>query len=228
VSDSISGTYTIDSAKKGRADAKLNFATNGPGPEFIFYLTGNGNPLLVLDADANIGSVGIGIAYPQAAAPIPFDGTYGTYFTQGAFGLELDSTAQMTVDGTAQTLLGTVDTNFLLSPLPDTPLSGTFGTISTNGRADGTLTNTYFPSPGSDPGTIAVAYYLIDSGHGFFIETDSLTTGQLMFGYFSQQTAVCSGCQSAAGEHRPMPRQIRSLPRRPPRNWPRKQELLKH
>jgi hypothetical protein len=198
ISDSISGTYSVDSTKIGRADAKLTFATNGPGPEFIFYLTGTGNPPLVLDADANIGSLGMGIAYPQAAAPIPFNGTYGMYFTQGAFGLEIDSTAQITVDGAAQTFDGTVDTNFLLSPLPDTELSGTFATISTNGRADGTMTNTYFPSPGSTPSTIGVAYYLIDAGHGFVIETDSLTSGQLMFGYFSQQTPVCSGCQQAA------------------------------
>src|SRR5262249_30164967 len=145
---------------------------------------------------------------------IPFDGTYGMYFTQGAFGLELDSTAQITVDGSAQTFDGTVDTNFLLSPLPDTELSGTFGTISTNGRADGTLTNTYFPSPGSDPNTLAVAYYMIDAGHGFVIETDSLTSGELLFGYFSQQTAVCSGCQISKPERRGQARQIPARPRR--------------
>jgi hypothetical protein len=215
VSDSISGTYTIDSTKKGRVDAKLTFATNGAGPEFIFYLTGNGNPPLVLDADANIGSLGTGIAYPQAASPIPFDGTYGMYFTQGAFGLELDSTAQIGVDGTAQTLSGTVDTNFLFSPLPDTPLTGTFSTIPTSGRVDGTLTNTYFPSPGADAGTVAVAYYLIDSGHGFFIETDSLTSGELMFGYFSKQTPVCPSCQKAAAKSHPPLRPIQERPK-----WP--------
>jgi hypothetical protein len=193
ISDSFTGTYTLDAT--GRVDSNINFDNNGPGPEFIFYLTGSGKPALVLDADLNIGSLGAGTAYPQAAAPLAFSGTYGMYFTQGAFGLEDDSTAAFTVDGTANTLSGTVDTNFLLSPLPDSEITGTFGNIPTSGRAPGTLTNTYFPSPGDPRNTLAVTYYLIDSEHGFFIETDSLVSGELLFGYYEQRTPSCNSCQ---------------------------------
>ena len=194
ISDSFTGTYKLDTSGDGRVDTTITFKHNGPGPEFILYLTGNGNPPLVLDADSKIGSVGTGIAYPQAASPIPFKGTYGLYFTQGAFGGENDGTASVAVDQTAGTLSGTVDTNFLLSSLPDTALSGTFGVISATGKATGTMTNTFFPSPGATANTIAVSYYLIDSTQGFFIETDSLNSGELLFGYFAARTPLCQGC----------------------------------
>ena len=55
VSDGFNGTYTVDPAGSGRVDtnASITFTNpkNGTGPELVFYLTGNGNPLLVLDAD---------------------------------------------------------------------------------------------------------------------------------------------------------------------------------
>ena len=188
ISDIFTGTYTLDPAGSGRVDSLLTFKKNGPGPEFIFYLTGNGNPPLILDADVNIGSVGSGIAYPQAAPPFSFNGKYGLYFTQSSSGSENDGSAQITVDGAGGTLSGIVDTNLFLSPNPNTPLTGTFGAIPNTGRTTGGMTNTFFPS------TLAMAFYLIDSGHGFFIETDSMNTGLLTFGYFATRTPVCQGC----------------------------------
>jgi len=115
-------------------------------------------------------------------------------FTQNNFGTESDATGQITVDGTAQMLSGVVDTNQGSSSLPDTPLTGSFGTISNSGRFTGQLTNTFFPTPGTTPTTIAVEFYLIDSGHGFFIESDSLTSFVFSLGYFAPRTPVCQGC----------------------------------
>jgi hypothetical protein len=194
ISDIFTGTYTLDSTGSGRVDSFLDFRNNGPGPEFIFYLTGNGNPPLILDADVNIGSIGSGIAYPQAAPPFSFNGKYGLYFTQSSFGSENDGTAQITVDSATNTFSGVVDTNLFFSPNPNTPLTGTFGTIPKSGRFNGDMTNTFFPTPGSTPSTFAMAFYLIDSTHGFFIETDSLSSGDLTFGYFAPRTPICQGC----------------------------------
>lgn len=194
ISDAITGTYTLDPSGTGRVDSFTDFRNNGPGPEFIFYLTGNGNPALVLDADVNIGSLGAGLAYPQAAAPFSFDGKYGLNFTQNSGGTEVDATAQITVDGTAGTLSGIVDTNLFFSPQPNTALTGTFGTIPNTGRFTGKLTNTFFPTIGSSPNTLSMAFYLIDSGHGFFVETDSLSSGMLSFGFFATRTPVCQDC----------------------------------
>ena len=191
ISDSFTGTYKVDKTQTGRANASINFTTNGPGPELIFYLTGNGNPPLVLDADSNIGSLGTGTAYPQASAPISFNGPYGLYFTQNEFALENDATAEIAVNGSAQTLSGIVDTNFQLSALPDTAITGTFNAIPSTGRVPGTLTNTFFQAGGNTPNTVETAYYLIDSGHAFVVETDSATTGILLFGKRTRPSDEC-------------------------------------
>jgi len=196
ISDSFTGTYALDPNGTGRVDSSLNFDTNGPGPEFIFYLTGSGNPPLLLDSDLNIGSLGVGLSSVQAAPPLSFDGKYGLYLTQGSSGLENDATAQVTVDGSAGTLSGTVDTNLGFSPQPNTSLTGTFGTIPATGRTTGTLTNTFFPSPGTTPSTLAVAYYIVDADRGFFMETDSSLSGLLTFGSFEARTPVCPNCQA--------------------------------
>jgi hypothetical protein len=194
ISDSFTGTYTLDSTGNGRVDSSFNFSISGPGPEFIFYLTGNGNPPLVLDADDAIGSVGIGLAHPQTAAPFSFNGKYGLRFTQSNGQSENDATGQITVNGTSDALSGAVDTNLDFSPQPNTPLAGTFAAIPNSGGFTGSLDNTFFPSPGSVPHTIAVAFYLIDVGHGYFIETDSLASGELSFGYFATRTPLCPAC----------------------------------
>jgi hypothetical protein len=194
IGDNFSGTYTLDSSGTGRVDSTINFLVNGPGPELIFYLTGNGNPALVLDADVNIGAVGAGLAYPQATSLLSFNGRYGIFFTQGVANAENDATAQVTVNGAAGTLSGVVDTSLPLSPQPNTTLTGTFGPIPSSGRFPGGLTNTFFPSPGSTPKTLAMDFYMIDSAHGFFFETDSLLSGDLSFGYFAARLPVCPTC----------------------------------
>src|SRR5258706_250630 len=194
ISDSFTGIYALDASGTGRVDSNINLNNNGPGPEFIFYLTGNANPPLVLDADVNIGSLGVGLAYPQAASPFSFNGKYGLSFTQNSGGTEIDGAGQITVGGTSNTLSGAIDTNLGFSPQPNTPLTGTFGTIR-SGHFSGTLTNTFFPTPGNTANTLPVAFYLFDSNHGFFIETDSQFTGELSFGYFAARTPVCPECQ---------------------------------
>jgi hypothetical protein len=201
ISDSLTGSYIVDPRGTGRVDSSVNFDSNGPGPEFIFYLTGNGNPALVLDSDLNIGSVGVGLA-PMQAAPLSFDGSYGLSFTQGNGGLENDATGQITVDGAASNLAGLMDTNLSFSPQLNTSIAGSFGAISPNGRFTGGLTNTFFPTPGTEANTLAVAFYLVDSGHGYFLETDSLYSGELMFGSFATRTPVCPTCLKASKSRR--------------------------
>ena len=199
ISDSFTGTYTLGPPGTGRVDSHINFSSNGPGPELIFYLTGNGNPPLVLDADDNGGSLafaslGIGTAHPQAAPPFSFNGKYGLEFTQSSSVSENNATGQVTVNGSSNTLAGVVDTNLGFSPQPDTPLSGTFLNIPNGGHFNGTLTNTFFPTPASSANTISVAFYLVDPGQVLFIETDLLLSGEASFGSFSARTPVCAGC----------------------------------
>jgi len=194
IGDGFTGTYTLDSTGTGRVDSNINYTSNGTGPELIFYLTGNQTPALVLDVDATIGSLGAGAAYHQASPPFSFNGKYGLFFTQGTSGGEIDATAQVGVDASSGTLSGVVDTNLPLSPQPNTSLSGTFGAVSSSGRSAGTLTNTFFPSLGATLNTLAIDYYLIDSGHGYFIETDSLSQGVLTLGYFAARVPLCSTC----------------------------------
>jgi hypothetical protein len=194
IADSFTGTYALKPRGTGRVDSNINYDTNGPGPELIFYLTGNGNPALVLDADVNIGSLGAGVVYPQSSPPFSFSGKYGLYLTQSSFGLENNATAQISIDGNANTFSGVVDTDLFLSPQPNTPLTGVFDAIPVSGRTHGALTNTFFPTPGSTPNTLATRYYFIDSGHGFFIETDSVLSGDLTLGYFATRSTVCPTC----------------------------------
>lgn len=195
IGDSFTGTYMLDGSGIGRVDSTINFSVNGPGPELIFYLTGKGNPQLVLDADDNanslaLGSIGIGFAHPQGAAPFSFSGKYGVEFVDNN-GLS-PNTATGRVMTSARTFNGIVDTNFSFTPVPDTTLSGSFGTIPTTGRFTGTLDNTLFPSPSKVPGTVSVAFYPVDDELIFFTETDLLLSGQATFGQFLTRTPVCS------------------------------------
>jgi hypothetical protein len=192
VSGSLTGTYTLDPTGTGRVDSQLTL--NGVGPELIFYLTGNGNPPLVLDAETRYGSLGAGAANPQSAGPFSFNGRYGFRFTQGIGPLENDATGQFTASGTAGTFSGAVDTNYDFSALPNTPISGTFASVAGTDRYTGGLTNSFFPSPGNTPNTLAMDFYLVDSGHGYFIETDSLASGELTLGYFVTRNPACPNC----------------------------------
>jgi hypothetical protein len=195
ISDSFTGSFSLDPRGTGRVDSTINFGTNGPGPELIFYLTGSGTPPLVLDADDNIGSLGIGVAHPQALPPFAFDGLFGLGFSQSTSAGENDATGQITVDGTTNTIAGTVDTNLSFSPQPNTLLTGTFSTVPASGRFSGKLTNTFFSTAGSALNTISARFYLFDSDHGFFIETDSALTAELSYGYLHRRSPICSECQ---------------------------------
>ncbi len=204
ISDSFTGSYTLDPSGTGRVDSTITFAANGPGPELIFYLAGNGNPPLLLDADDNssssgVGASGMGVAQPQAASlsSSSFNGRYGLMFTQEVSSNESenDATGQIVVNETLDTLTGAIDTDEKFASGPDTPVTGTFVAIPSSGRFTGTLFNSFFLSPNPTvPSTIAVAFYLVNPGYGFFIETDSLTSGELTLGSFAARTLVCSAC----------------------------------
>lgn len=185
LSEPFKGTYRMDAKGTGRVTSSLNIQKYGPGFQMIFYLTGNGNPPLILDSEIVLGSVATGIAYP-ASPQIAFSGRYGVAFTQGNFGIEDDVAGQMTADPTGQTLTGTVDTNYVFSPAWDTALTGTFqpSTKAAN-RYQGTLSNQLFPQK------LKIAYYLIDANHGIFVETDPV---QVTYGYFATRTPVCKTC----------------------------------
>lgn len=206
-SDSFTATFTVDHT--GRVDTNSSFTFGDPnnftGPELVFYLTGNGNPVLVLDADiepslaggAEFGfGVGTGIAYP-AVTGATFAGSYGLSLTQNQSYTEGDGTAQMSVAG--QTLSGVMDAN--LSFLPTLGTQGTpnltdgFQATNISGRLTGTLTGPL--SSFSGVTSAAVAYYLIDSNHGFVVETDGdalsgANPGDLSFGYFATSMPVSS------------------------------------
>lgn len=194
ISDSFTGTYSLDPTGTGRVDSQITFSRNGTGPELIFYLTGNGNPPLVFDAESKYDSLGVGMANPQAVAPFSFDGKYGLSFTEGVGPLENDATGQITVDGASNKLSGYIDTNFDFSGLPDTQITGSFVAVATPGPFNGSLANSLFPTPGTSPSTLAMNFYFIDSGHGYFMETDSLTSGELTVGSFVARSAVCPSC----------------------------------
>jgi len=57
------------------------------------------------------------------------------------------------------------------------------------------LTDAFFPTPGTVSNTLAVNFYMFDSTQGYFIETDSLNSSELTFGYFAKRTPVCASCQ---------------------------------
>jgi hypothetical protein len=203
ISDSFKGRYTVDPKGTGRVNSHMTFPhrSTEPGAQLIFYLTGNGNPPLILDADGDANffgpvAVGTGVAYPLAAPPFVLSGKYGVSFSQNQFGSENDAVGELNADGTAQTLSGIVDTNFFFAPALDTPLTGNFQTSQTGpaNRFTGSLFNQFFPTNVDNNSDIAVAYYIIDSNHGFFVETDSVNTSAVTLGYFATRTPVCRSC----------------------------------
>jgi hypothetical protein len=208
ISAGFSGTYTVSASGTGRGRANiLNFSpkpTPGYLPAFVFYLTGNGNPPLLLDVGdttnnpqtgfPNYPSVGAGIAYPQSTAPLTFSGKYGFGLTQQN-GSEADDTGQMTVDAATNTLSGFTDTS---SGFSGDPLSGSFGAPSANGRFAGSLSGQAFDFLDPNTSSFAVEFYAIDSGHGFFVETDlkdpNNPSAVVSFGYYAARTPVCASC----------------------------------
>jgi len=194
VSDSFTGTYSVDMVHgSGRVDSTITYTNSGPGPELIFYITGNGNGPLILDADTtSLGtgtSVGTGIAYLQAAPPFSFNGPFGVTFVQSTgSSLENDATGQANVNGSSNTLTGSIDTNLSTTPSPNTSLAGSFSSPA-SGRFTGTLTNAFFTAPNA---TISVAFYPVDAADIFFIETDFSVSTESTLGHFATRTPVCS------------------------------------
>lgn len=200
VSSAFSGAYQLAPAGTGRARVALSHFILHPNPSFaplfFYYLTGNGNPVLFLDAsDTNLNytSLGVGIAYPQASSPFTLGGKYGISFTQQN-GTENDGTGQITAMTSGETLSGTVDNNSAFTPALDSPITGTFAGPLSNGLCAGTLTGTSL-----DFSPFAVDYYIINPNQGFFVETDLVNpndpSGVVSFGYYSARTPVCTGCQ---------------------------------
>jgi hypothetical protein len=193
------GKYVVQTAGgTGRVRATFNHFSSHPlygfSPVYMFYLTGNGNPPLVLaSGDINYTFLGAGIAYPQTA-PLTFAGPYGFSISQQN-GSENDGTGQMTAGATPGTLAGVVDINLASSSaLLGNPFTGAFTMPGANGQFSGSITGQVFEfSP------FAVNYYAVDAGHGFFVETDladpNLPTGVVSFGYYAPRTPVCSTCQ---------------------------------
>lgn len=207
ISAAFGGTYAVDSSGTGRTSLTFdNFNPNpkhGYQPVFFFYLTGNGNPPLVLEAgDTHYPSLGAGIAYRQSAAPLTFSGDYGFSFTQQN-GSENDGTAQMNANSTVTppSLSGFADLNLDFGANPDQPFTGSFSTPVSNGLFQGTLvgTNNDIVSSAIFTPQIAADYYIIDPSQGFFVETDLVTqgaqqNGQVSFGHYAARTPVCDGC----------------------------------
>jgi len=196
---SFKGTYTIDNKGTGRVRVAMNGFKPAPQPAYVptffFYLTGNGNPPLVLDggdSTFDYPSVGTGIAYAQASGTLTFNGKYGISITQQNGFLESDGTAEITADSTAGTLSGLIDIDAGLNAQFASPVAGTF-TSASGGRFKGTLDSVVFDST-----PFAVEYYMVDSGHGFFVETDAVDpnfpAGIVSFGYYAARTPVCAGC----------------------------------
>jgi hypothetical protein len=170
VSDTLTGTYSVDAAGSGRVTAATTFGSAGAGPSFVFYLTGTGGPVLVLDTDTT--GTGGGIVYPRASASPSFSGAYGVGFVAGD---GTEASGQMTADGAGGTLTGQISVDAFGDA---NPFAGAFAT-SANGRFAGSLT---LPN-----GTPAGVFYIADPTQGFFIENDDV---QVSLGYFSAQSPL--------------------------------------
>ena len=193
------GNYQTDAL--GRvAWTNLVFNVGSFKPDFITYLNGDGTPLVLYgETNGSYGSVGAGIAYPQAAPPLAFGNpeNYGVSFTLQNGG-EDDGTGQMTssYNGTTIVLNGAADdldgNEFPGSGTPIT-LSETFAQQE---NIAGAIMGTFLSGNGGG----YVNYYLVDDNHGFLIETDLTTSSQVALGYFAQTCDVTSAtaCQTAA------------------------------
>jgi hypothetical protein len=208
LSGDLSGKYVTDTNHIGRVDFSPIFNGASPQPRvaLLFYLTGNGTPPLVLwseGEDVNFPAIAAGIAYQQAAnaSTLSFGNpeTYGFNLVQNS-GSEIDASGEMmtAVNGSAGSITGLIEdlnsNNF--NGGGALPLTDTF-TIQQNnfGRIAGTFRN--------QSGTMGpnFDYYLVDDNHGFMIETDLFTLGQVSLGYFAQQACdvtSAAGCAAAA------------------------------
>jgi hypothetical protein len=196
VSASFTGTTNVDAKGIGRVFSTFSGFTPRFNPSltpfFVFYLTGNGNPVLFLaDGQHNYPFLGAGMAYPQLSTPT-FSGNYGMSFTQQN-GTEEDGTAQMNANPstTPPSLTGVADgTNGFGG---NQSFTGTFGSPNANGAIPGILESTNSTAFLS-PTPFNVDFYPIDGSignpGGFFVETDLLTSLQVTFGYYAAQCPV--------------------------------------
>ena len=211
ISAAFSGTYAVDITGTGRTSITLGNFTPAPQhgylPLIIFYLTGNGNPALILQAgDSHYPSLGTGFAHAKGTGVPTFGGDYGFSFSQQSqsTGSENDGTAQMNVNssGTPQ-ISGIADANLGGSPSLGNGFLGSFSAPTLNMPFAGTLyadpnaaNQSVFPLAPTPPMT--VNYYAIDAGRGFFVETDLVNatspSAQVSFGYYETRIPVCDGC----------------------------------
>ena len=198
ISGDCKGNYSA-AMGSGRIRASISgFASpNSPfQPVFIFYLTGNGNPALVLaagDSNFNFPFLGAGIAYPQSNT-LTFSGPYGLNFMQQN-GSESDGTAIMTVNSSA--LSGVAD----VGPSVDQGFTGTISSHSCSALAAGCFSGSFANGTGASafqgnnftnpnaPVAFTADFYMIDQDHGFFIENDLLVQQQVSLGFFATETA---------------------------------------
>jgi len=176
ISDTLSGTYTVDNSGTGRVVLSTNFANNGTGPSMILYLTGNGSAVAMQEMDPF--ALGAGAGYPQGSGTPSFNGNYGVGFDNiDTNFIESDGVARISANGSAGTFSGTANINEDFVPTTNQSFNGTF-TSFTGGRSTGTLT----VNSGSP---ITNAFYFFDSAHGYVIETDS---NAVTLGTVQQQT----------------------------------------
>jgi len=137
--------------------------------------------------------IGTGIAYPQSNN-LTFSGSYGMNFVQQN-GSESDGTAIMTVNSSA--LSGVAD----VGPSVDQAFTGTISSQSCSSLAAGCFSGSFANAAGASafqgnnftnpnaPVAFTADFYMIDQGHGFFIENDLLVQQQVSLGFFATETA---------------------------------------
>lgn len=202
ITGSFTGNYSNTIPGTGRVRSGLyGYVTpnNLFQPVYIFYLTGNGNPALVLasgDPLFNYPFLATGLAYPQSST-LTFSGNYGVNFAQfNAQNGESDGTAVMSV--TQPSISGVAD----VGASADQAYTGTIGSQSCTTVEAGCFSGSFSNASGSsafigsnatiptDPVAFTADFYLIDQNHGFFIENDLLVQQQVSLGFFSSSTAL--------------------------------------
>lgn len=190
---SITGpTYTVDAT--GRATLSV---TSPVTLNLQLYLDGNGHAeAITMDSTDTLGGPGFQQSGGGSFTTTSFNGASVVSATGWALNEsatpavldELDAVGPVTTSGSAGTLSGTADLNWLNSTTPtysDLSVSGTVSTANgfpANGVFTGTITGLDVTTATNND---VFSFYLIDSTGDFIaIETD---TNQLTLGYFNQQ-----------------------------------------
>jgi hypothetical protein len=162
------------------------------------YLDGSGHAMAIsMDSTDTLG----GLAFQQTGGGSFTSASFNGAYVMDVAGAdsknkdELDAVGPVTAAGSAGTLSGTADLNWLFSSFPGptfpaSPVSGTF-TSAANGVFTGTLTGldvttcTVYSTAGTGCTADAFTFYLIDSaGDSIAIETDA---NQLTLGFLNQK-----------------------------------------